>query len=52
MTPSFKLVTATNEGNAEAEKRQNKIGIISSPSEDRKCTEINKDGNRIGTYRS
>ena len=33
-------------GTLRRKKRQNKIGIISSPSEDRKCTEINKDGNR------
>ena len=40
--PSFKLFTAANERNAEAEKRQNKIGIIFSPSADRKCSEIKK----------
>ena len=40
--PSFKLFTAADERNAEAEKRQNKIGIIFLPSEDRKCTEIKK----------
>ena len=40
--PSFKLFTAANERNAEAEKRQNKIGIIFSPSADRKYIEINK----------
>ena len=41
-TQAFKLFTAANERNAEAEKRQNKIGIIFSPSEDRKYIEINK----------
>ena len=40
--PSFKLFTEANERNAEAEKRQNKIGIIISPSENKKCIEINK----------
>ena len=40
--PSFKLFTAANERNAEAEKRQNKIGIIISPSENKKCIEIHK----------
>ena len=33
---------AANERNAEAEKRQNKIGIIFSPSADRKYSEIKK----------
>ena len=41
-TQAFKLFTAANERNAEAEKRQNKIGIIFSPSKDRKYIEINK----------
>ena len=41
--PSFNLFTAANERNAEAEKRQNKIGIIMfSPSADRKYIEIKK----------
>ena len=40
--PSFNLFTAADERNAEAEKRQNKIGIIFSPSADRKYTEIKK----------
>ena len=40
--PSFNLFTAADERNAEAEKRQNKIGIIFSPSADRKYSEIKK----------